>query len=243
MTMMPLRYRIPVFLLKAKSKGFTNDMTFYESVVFEIDSVLIDTLPAIRSLCSPADKKTDGKVMDEKLRSCLTRQNTGSPWEKTFAAGHGLVFKPTMNLTDEIISSCQPYEHVASLLESLKKTELSIGAISMLPAPLITEVLKTSDLSYYFDALICDDTDMPRSKDIMLSDCFETLRAAADRSVLIGAFPSSALAAWKSMTTFFASAYGFGFKDRSDALRFSPSFTVKSPDDLINLENHSVLLS
>ena len=218
-------------------------MTFYESVVFEIDSVLIDTFPAIRSLCIPENEKASGKVIDEKLRSCLMRQSPSSPWEKTFANRHGLAFHPTVTLNDEIISVCQPYEHVASLLESIKKSGLYVGAISALPAPLISEMLKKAKLTYYVDALICDDTDMARPKDALLEDCFKTLKAAADRSALVGAFPSSALAAWKSMTTFFASAYGFGFKDCADALRFSPSFTAVSPDDFNNLKKHSVLLS
>ena len=218
-------------------------MTFYESVVLEIDSVLINTLPAFRSFYIPRDKKMSDTALEETLRSCLMRQSTISLWEKDFAARHGLVINPTVCLKDDIISNCRPYEHVASLLKNVKKSGLSVGAISSLPAPLISKIIEKTKLTYYFDALVCDDPDMPRSKDIMLSDCVETLGAAADRSALVGAFPSSALAAWKSMTTFFASAYGFGFLDRADALRFSPSYTADSPDDFINLEKHSVLLS
>ena len=217
-------------------------MAFYESVVFEIDSVLIDTFPALRAFYT-ANNKMSGKSAEEAFRACLMRQNTASPWDKSFAARHGLIFIPTVILTDKIISDCHPYKHVVSLLESIKKGGLSVGAISSLPAPLISEVLKNANLTYDFNVLICDDIDIPRSKDELLADCFGSLGTAADRSAFIGAFPSSALAAWKNMTSFFASAYGFGFKNWSDAQRFSPSYTAVSPDDFIKLEKHSVLLS
>ena len=218
-------------------------MPFYESVVFEIDAVILNTLPAMRSLCIPADNKMSDKARENALRACLMRQSTESPWEKGFAESLGLTFNPNAAPTDAILAGCLPYAGIDALLKSLKNKGVTVGAISMLPAQIAATLLHNTELTYFLDAVVCDDIDMPRAKDALLRDCYEVLDASPDRSAVIGAFPSTALAAWQGMSTFFASAYGFGFEDRTDAGSFSPSFIAENPQDFMRLDKHSVLLS
>ncbi len=204
------------------------------AAVFDVDGVLLDSLPAHLAICR--DKSREFKFplsipTARELRNMVRRGVTISPMKEFFRAvgfPEELAARADSDYKRDFARDYRspPFAGVAPMLARLAEARVVLGFVTSNTLKNVSRGL--GDLMRYFGefAFSCDHP-REQSKLDALRELLKTMGVAADNAVYVGDQPADARAATQAGMKFLGVTYGWGLDRGDSSLR-----TVDSPAEL-----------
>jgi len=199
-------------------------MTDINTVIFDVDGVLLDSLGAHLQVCRDEARRMNLRITipsESEFRALVAHGAVISPMEEFFRT---VGFPPTQaREADEYYRRefaqkylVRPFQGIRRMVESIARLGVKLGIVTSNTRQNISGALQDT-LAYFDDSLIFADDDEHRmSKAQALRMCAKRRGVPADSVLYVGDQPRDFLAAQEARTKFLGVTYGWGI-ERNDS--------------------------
>ncbi len=217
-------------------------MPKYKAVIFDFDGTLADTYQGIfDSYYYTAKEYNLAQVTDSLVGSSI-----GSSPHKIFESKFGLSSECAAQATrfyrtyyaEHAISCVTLYDGIYDLLCYLQETGCKVGIATLKLECFALQMLDKMNVANLVDVVCGADAENTLDKKEILENAMKQLGVTPEEVVLIGDSENDGIGANACGVDFIAVTYGFGFKEKTDALQYSPHAVAETAFELkIKLEH------
>lgn len=214
----------------------------YEMAIFDLDGTVLDTTEGIITAVNHTiEVKNLKKLEYTDLLSFI-----GPPIQISFADTFNIMGEELEEAVrcfrdfykKECLFLADIYNGIQNVFENLRMKDIKMAVATYKPELFAKKIFEHFLLRKYFQVISGSNFSNELKKTDIIEKCLKTVKIdKSNKVVMIGDSPQDAMAAEELGIDFIGVSYGYGFKNKEDALEYQCVGIVEKPIDLIDFFN------